>query len=120
MERSRHHLLLARHVRLSGVSWKVSVDIMMLLTIWPDSVRDIGYTDRIIRVGPLHLRVEIRLQIGRTIIAFEVALRSTNRTGHVDCLGPADLEAVPFRAFTLVKQVQRRILESHIQIGGVP
>lgn len=73
------------------------------LTIRPDSVWSVWYTDRIIRVRPLHLRVEIRLQIGRAIVALKVAFHVTNGSGHIHCLCPADLEAVSFCIPALVE-----------------
>ena len=94
-----------------------SVDVVH--TIRPNSVGSVFHTNRIIRVRSLHLCVKIRLQISRTIIALEVALQITNGSSHVHCLCPTDLKSVSFRTLALIEQVQWRILESHVQVGGI-
>lgn len=91
----------------------------MLLTIWPDSVWCVRHNDRVIRVGPLHFGVKVRLQVGCAVVTLECALRIADGSRHVHRLRPADLEAVPFGVFTLVEQVQRRVLKGHVEIGGV-
>lgn len=49
------------------------MDVALLLTIWPYCVGGIAHADCIIRVRPLHLCVEIRLQVRRAIVALEIA-----------------------------------------------
>lgn len=77
----------------------------MLLTVWPHCVGGVWHADCVIWIRPRHLCVEIRLQIGRAVVALEGALGAADAPGHVDCLRSADLEAVAFCVLALVEQV---------------
>lgn len=83
-------------------------------TIRPNIVWRVWHTDCIIGVRPLHLRVQIRLQICRAIVALKGTFRITDSSSHVYRLRPTDLEAVPLCALALVEKIKRRILEGHI------
>jgi hypothetical protein len=87
---------------------------VLRLTIRPNSIWRVWYTDCIIGVRPLHLRVQIRLQVRRAIVALKGPFRITESSGHVHRLRPTDLEAVPLCALALVEEIERRVLESHI------
>ena len=84
---------------------------MVLLTVWPHSVSGAGHADRVIRIRPRHLCVQIRLQIRRAVVALEAALCAADAAGHVDCLRSADLEAEAFGVLALIEQFQRRVLK---------
>jgi hypothetical protein len=105
--KGRFHLrlLLARYVQLRELAFEFWTGLVVVLTVWPYCVGGVWHAYCVIGIGPCHLCVKIRLQVGRAVIALKAALGAADAPGHVDCLRSADLEAVAFCVLALVEQV---------------
>ena len=57
-----------------------------MLTVWPCFVRDLSHSDGVVWIRLLHLRVQIPVHVGRTVVALKVASLVSKTASHVDGL----------------------------------
>jgi hypothetical protein len=57
-----------------------------MLTVWPCFIRDLSHSDGVVWIRLLHLRVQIPVHVGRTVVALKVASLVSKTASHVDGL----------------------------------